>query len=177
MDRVLSSVQVVPWSTLKDLIDTSLVDFSVLPTANFYYVFTNGSVIVVSILPMDTSAETVDFETNYISSAVDFTYSEVNQYRNITGNNTTTVKSGPGILRAISVNNNTTGGNVIVYDNTSGSGTRIMTLQIGSPSGGLLSSSGLPGPAQLTALDVKFTTGLTIVTSGSSSNNITIYYR
>lgn len=173
----MSSVQIVPWTTLKDLLDTGQIDYSVLPTTNFYYVFTNGTVIVVSILPKDTSAETVDFETNYLPHVVDFVYQEINQYQNITGNGTTVVKSGPGLLRAIILNNNTTGGTMTVYDNTAASGTKIMTLQLGTPSGGLLSTSGFPSPCSLPALDVRFNTGLTVVMAGSSSNNVTVYYR
>lgn len=173
----MSSLQVVPWGTLKDLIDAGLTDYSVFPTPSFYYVFTNGTITVVSVLPMDTSGETVDFQTNYLPNVVDFVYQEINQYQNIAGNATTVIKSGSGMLRALVINNNTTSGAITVYDNTAASGTKIMTIQIGSPSGGLLSTSGLPGPAQLTALDVRFNTGLTVVTSGSSSNNITVYYR
>lgn len=173
----MSSVQIVPWTTLRDLIDAGPIDYSVFPTASFYYVFTNGTITVVSVLPMDTSSDTVDFQTNYLPHVVDFVYQEINQYQNLTGNATTVLKSGAGMLRAIVINNNTTSGVMTVYDNTAASGTKIMTVQIGSPSGGLLSSSGLPGPAQLTALDVRFNTGLTVVTTGSSSNNITVYYR
>ena len=62
-------------------------------------------------------------------------------YSNLTGNSTTTVKSGLGILHGIMMNNNSTQGVVKVYDNTAGSGTLISTIQCGSPSGGLLSST------------------------------------
>lgn len=173
----MSSVQVVPWTTLRDILDVGAVDYSVFPTSSFYYIFTNGTITVVSILPMDTSADTVDFQTNYLPHVVDFVYEDINQYQNIVGNGTTVVKNAAGFLRALIINNNTTSGTITVYDNTAASGTKIMTVQIGSPSGGLLSTSGLPGPAQLSALDVRFNTGLTIVTAGSNNNNITVYYR
>jgi hypothetical protein len=102
------------------------------------------------------------------------------KYNHITGNATTTVKSGVGRLHSICINNNTTGGLIKVYDNTAGSGTLIMTLTIGTPSGGLLSSSGQGGPIFMGPLGVNgltFTTGLTVVTSGSTSNDITVIYQ
>lgn len=173
----MSDVQIVSWATMKDLLDTGLVDYSVLTTSTFYYVSASGTPSVVSILPKDASTETVDFETNYLPNVVDFAYTAINKYKNLSGNVTTVVKSGAGLLRAISINNNTTGGTVTVYDNTAGSGTKIMTLTVGSPSGGLLSASGAPGPINLTALDIRFNTGLTVVTAGSNSNNVTVYYR
>jgi hypothetical protein len=72
-----------------------------------------------------------------------------NSYRNITGNSTVTVKSSGGTLHGIMVNNNSTGGTITIYDNTAGSGTVIAVLQVGTPSGGLLSSSGTPTSAFL----------------------------
>lgn len=111
-----------------------------------------------------------------VSDAFKVETDPVSSYSNITGNTTSTVKSGAGRLRGILIGDNTTGGSVVVYDNTAGSGTKITTIQIGSPSGGLLSSSGQPGPVYL-PLNTTFSTGLTVVTSGSSSNNITVVYR
>lgn len=98
------------------------------------------------------------------------------QFRNITGNATTVVKSGAGTLVGIQINNNSTGGTVTIYNNTAGSGTKIATLTIGSPSGGLLSTSGTPGPVLLGAVSVAFSIGLTVVTSGSGNNDVTAYY-
>lgn len=171
------SVEQVPWSTLKALLAVAPIDYSYVQTASFYYIYTSGLVTIVVAIPQDGGTDVLDWETNYKASAVDFFYQEINQYHNITGNATTTVKASAGLLRGICLNNNTTGGVVTVYDNTAASGTKIMTLQLGTPSGGLLSSSGSPGPVNLPVLDVRFNTGLTIVTSGSTSNNITVYYR
>lgn len=98
-------------------------------------------------------------------------------YRNITGNATTVVKPVPGRLNSIVINKNWTGGTVTIYDNTSATGTIIGTIDVGTPSGGLLSSSGIPGPVTINFLNIETTTGLTIVTSGSTSNNITVIYR
>lgn len=100
-----------------------------------------------------------------------------NKFRNLTGNATTTVKSGSGTLSGVLINNNTTGGTITIYDNTAASGTLIGTFTVGSPSGGLLSSSGQPSPFSTGPLGLEFATGLTIVTAGSASNNVTILYR
>lgn len=170
-------VEQVGWTALKPLIDAASLDYGHVETSSMYYVFTSGAVTLATGIAKDGGADVTDYEATYKANAKDFFYSEVNRYQNLTGNGTTVVKSGAGILRAISINNNTTGGTITLYDNTAGSGTKIMTLQIGSPSGGLLSSSGLPGPITLPALDIRFNTGLTIVTTGSSSNNITAFYR
>lgn len=171
------SVETMQWSSLKPIIDAVPIDFSYIETSALYLVYTSGLINILAEIPRDGGSDVTDFEANYKANAVNFFYTEINQYQNLVGNGTTTVKSGPGILRAISINNNTTGGTVTVYDNTAGSGTKIMTLQIGSPAGGLLSSSGLPGPITLPSLEIRFNTGLTIVTAGSSINNITVYYR
>lgn len=99
-------------------------------------------------------------------------------YNRQTGNGTTTVKSGAGTLIGIIINNDNTGGTFTVYDNTAGSGTIIMgAVQMGTPSGGLLSSTGLRGPNYLGTLNIAFTTGLTVVRAGDANNNITVIYR
>ncbi len=100
-----------------------------------------------------------------------------NRYSHLTGNATTTVKSGSGRLHGIMINRNWTGGTITVYDNTAGSGTKIAAIDVGTPSGGLLSTTGTPGPVNLGPLGLEFSTGLTIVTSGSSSNDITVLYQ
>lgn len=79
---------------------------------------------------------------------------------NITTATTTTVKSGKGILRGISVNT-TAAGTITVYDNTAGSGTKIGTLKASIVEGTYF---GLPAV---------FNTGLTIVTAAAS--DITVY--
>jgi hypothetical protein len=102
------------------------------------------------------------------------------KYSHLTGNATTTLKTGIGRLHSISINNNTTGGLIKIYDNTAGSGTSMMFLTIGTPSGGLLSTSGQSGPSILGPFGINgitFSTGLTIVISGSTSNDITVIYQ
>jgi hypothetical protein len=98
-------------------------------------------------------------------------------FQNLTGNVTTTLKSGSGVLKGILINNNTTGGTLTLYDNTSASGTKIATMTIGTPSGGLLSGNGQGGPFLVDGLNIEFKNGLTVVTAGSTSNDITVLYR
>lgn len=88
-----------------------------------------------------------------------------NKYINISSNRTTVVKSGPGILHSIVINNNSSG-LITIYDNTTGSGTVMFCfiLVAGAPF-----STG--------ALGLEFNTGLTIVTSGLLfNNNVTLLY-
>jgi hypothetical protein len=99
------------------------------------------------------------------------------QYKNVSGNGTTVVKATGGVLVAVIINNNATGGTVTVYDSITGSGTVIFGILVGSPSGGLLSTSGLPGPFTTGPLDLEFYNGLTVVTAGSNNNNVTLVYR
>lgn len=91
-----------------------------------------------------------------------------NSFINLTGNATTTVKSGSGKLQSIVINDNNTGGTVGIYDNTAGSGTLIGTIAIAPVLSG-------QGPTSL-FYGLKFSTGLTLVTSGSSNNDITVVY-
>ena len=136
--------------------------------------YTNCQPKYNSSLPTPSSGDRIDCQVNQFGeAAVQFR----NQYSNIVGNSTTTVKSGSGRLHGIMINKNWTGGTATIYDNTAGSGTKIATIDFGSPSGGLLSTTGLPTPTMIGPLGLEFSTGLTVVTSGSSSNNITILYQ
>lgn len=73
---------------------------------------------------------------------------------------TTTVKSGTGRLHTITIGE-TAAGAITVYDNTAGSGTVIAVLKASIAE-------------QTFTFDVKFTTGLTIVTAGASK--LTVSY-
>jgi hypothetical protein len=86
-------------------------------------------------------------------------------YKNITTAATTTVKASPGTLGGISVNTSQSGASAVVYDNTAASGTKIGTFAL--TAAGMLADV----PA-----GVAFTTGLTIVTSGSTAADITVFY-
>lgn len=78
---------------------------------------------------------------------------------------TTVVKSGQGLLHCITFNKPTATGTVTIYDNTAGSGTVIGTITVPSS----------PQPCSV-FYDVKFSTGLTIVTATAASD-ITVCYR
>lgn len=84
-------------------------------------------------------------------------------YKNITTNATTTVKTGAGQLAAIVVNTAGSAWTATIYDNTLGSGTKIATLsanaQVALPYG------------------VRFGTGLTIVTAGTTPGDITVVWK
>jgi len=85
------------------------------------------------------------------------------EYLNITTSTTTAVKSGSGVLHSISINTlGSVASLVTVYDNTSGSGTKIATINSLTLSGSFI-------------YDITFNTGLTIVTTGAP--NITVSYR
>lgn len=81
-------------------------------------------------------------------------------YRNIATQTTTVVKTGEGFLHTLTINTPLASGVATVYDNTAGSGTKIATITF---PGTLLND-------QPTAVlyDIKFSTGLTIVTSGAN---------
>lgn len=139
-----------------------------------------ASVVLGGYTQEQNDADKADFEASYQSMAntpIFYNMQFQNKFSNITGNTTQTVKGAPGILHSIMLNNNTTGGTVTLYDNTSGSGTKIATLHIGTPSGGVLSSSGEPGPLLIGPMGVVFMTGLTVVSAGSTSNDITVCYQ
>lgn len=88
-------------------------------------------------------------------------------YANITTATTTTVKSGAGFLHSIVLNTLAASGSLVIYDNTAGSGTKIATIT---------NPLTLLAEGPLTALyDVSFSTGLTIVTTGTQ--DITATYR
>lgn len=88
-----------------------------------------------------------------------------NSYSNITTATTTTVKASAGTLHTICVNSlGTVASTAIVYDNTAGSGTKIATLNT-------LALLGCQ------TLDVAFSTGLTIVSTGTVAPDITVSYR
>lgn len=88
------------------------------------------------------------------------------QFTNITTATTTTVKSGSGTLVRLVVNKATTTGTITIYDNTAGSGTKIGTITFGAA---LLSD-----PPIVADYGCRFSTGLTIVTTGT--NDITVVW-
>lgn len=91
---------------------------------------------------------------------------DFHQYTNIAGAATTVIKTGPGVLIGIQVNKAVASGVITVYDNTAGSGTKIATIT--NPATLLHSQIELE-------YEVKFSTGLTIVTS--AADDITVIWR
>lgn len=88
------------------------------------------------------------------------------QYNNITGQTTTLIRTGNGVLHTLCFNNPTATETVTIYDGTSASGgTKIGTITV-------------PASPQLGCLvyDVAYGAGLTIVTATASSD-ITVSYR
>ena len=83
---------------------------------------------------------------------------------NITTNTTTTLKSGSGVAHTIVINARGTGSTITVWDNTSAAGTKLATID-----------STLSTTAFL--YDMKFGTGLTVVTAGAGAADITVTYR
>ncbi len=93
--------------------------------------------------------------TAQVNSAKHWTY--VNY---ATAQSSTTLITGAGVLHAIVINFPVASATVTVYDNTAASGTKIALITLPAA---LLSS----GPEEI-LLDVKFSTGLTIVTTGTN---------
>ena len=89
-----------------------------------------------------------------------------NSFQNIAGAATTTVKSGAGTLVKIVYNKPIASSVVTIYDNTAASGTKIATIT--NPVALLQQQLYLP-------YEVKFSTGLTLVTS--AADDITVVYR
>lgn len=88
-------------------------------------------------------------------------------YLNITTATTTTVKSGSGLFNSLTINKQVATGVITIYDNTAASGTKIGTITAGAAL--------LTDPPLQTIYNVKFSTGLTIVTSQAA--DLTISYR
>lgn len=101
----------------------------------------------------------VNAETFYTRSVENWSY------RNITTATTTVVKSGTGTVKGILINSKGTVASLItIYDNTSATGSKIGTIDSLTLSG-------------LFDLGVVFTTGLTIVTTGTIAPDITVVYK
>lgn len=89
-------------------------------------------------------------------------FNNIYQASNIAASGTNTVKSGTGVLHAITINT-TVASTITIYDSLTGTGTKIGTI------------AASPAIGSTFLFDVAFTTGLTIVTAGNS--DITVSYR
>lgn len=100
-------------------------------------------------------------QNQFTDTSVNF----MNSFRNIAGNATTLVKTGAGTLHGLMINN-VASGVVTIFDSLTATGTIIATLTL---------SAGVP--TFLGPMGLQFATGLTIVTSGAVTNNITAIYQ
>lgn len=89
----------------------------------------------------------------------------IGNYLNITGDATTLVKNGTGVLYSLTLNNPTATEVITIYDGLTTSGTKIGTITIPAS----------PMPVTL-AYNTTFNVGLTIVTATATSD-ITVNYR
>lgn len=88
-----------------------------------------------------------------------------NSYSHISTAATTVVKSGAGTLCRVTVNSlGTVASSTTIYDNTAGSGTVIAVIN----------TLALSGPFDY---DIQFSTGLTLVTTGTAAPDITVSYK
>lgn len=88
---------------------------------------------------------------------------DVGSFSHISTATTTTVKSGAGILKSVCYNTkNANGDTMTMYDNTAGSGTVI----------GVFTSSGQSNVGACASYNLKFATGLTMVTTGTSDYTV-----
>jgi hypothetical protein len=86
------------------------------------------------------------------------------EYKNITTDTTTTLKTGPGYLHTICINTPAATGTVTIFDNTTNSGTKIGTITSFASTVGCLT------------YDVAFWTGLTVVTA-TAAPDLTVTFR
>lgn len=116
---------------------------------------------VVSSTGTYAATGTTSQNDNEYASIATFKYVTPNMVTPI--NTATTIKSGSGTLRKLAINTIGTGSaNVILYDNTTNSGTIIATVSLTSAVGTLL-------------YDLNFNTGLTIVVN-STTSDFTVTY-
>lgn len=85
-------------------------------------------------------------------------------FRNITGDGTTVVSPGAGILHTVTFNNPTATEVVTIYDSVASSGTKVATITVPSS----------PQPVTLT-FDAAVSNGITVVTATATSD-ITITF-
>jgi hypothetical protein len=100
--------------------------------------------------------------TNYAQGV--FTANGYN-YTNITTKTTTTAKTGSGVLHGIVINKAGSADTLTVYDNTAGSGTTIGTITVTSSVNFVF------------LYDVAFSTGLTVVSGGTTAGDYTVIWR
>lgn len=86
-------------------------------------------------------------------------------YTNITSKTTTTCKTGPGVLKAIIINKAGSSDTLTVYDNTAGSGTTIGSITVTASVNFVFT------------YEAAFSTGLTVVSGGTTAGDYTVIWR
>lgn len=137
---------------------------------------TGAVVVSSSVLPTGASTSSLQSTTNTLlngglpaalgsggglkidGSGTSLPVQQKNSFNNITTATTTTVKSGAGFLHNIIINTSVALATITLYDNTAASGTKIATVTM--PAALLASQIVL-------TYDISFSTGLTIVTTGT----------
>lgn len=117
-----------------------------------------------STLPTFTNGQRADLQANLMG---ELAVRSRHRTTRITGNTTTVVKSGTGVFAGIAWGQVNGSASVTVYDNTAGSGTVIWDISPGS--------NALNGT--IARMDREVTTGITVVTSGLLTLDITILWQ
>jgi hypothetical protein len=133
--------------------------------------YVSGSISVVAYpavagAPNQLAHQYLDTKLDPVNDGIT-TYPHGHSYTNITSATTTTIASGAGVLRALTINTFVASATIKIYDNTAGSGTPIATLTLPSTITG-------DAPCSI-PFEAAFTTGLTVVTSGAT--DITVLAR
>ena len=112
-----------------------------------------------TVQPGNTANTTPWLTTNQASATGGYSFSHIST------NATTTAKSGAGTLHTITINTPGATDTLTVYDNTAGSGTVIAVINDASTN------------ATTLTYDLAFTTGLTIVSAGTTAPDVSVSYK
>lgn len=147
-------------STFEATATTTSVGLPNVSTAGIAAVTSNASMNLTQIASgaISTSATGIMNVSLAASATNGYTYNHVS------ANGTFTVKSGAGVLHSITVNNTGTSDTATIYDNTAGSGTVIALINTALTHGTLL-------------FDCAFTTGITVVMTGTGPGDLTLNYK
>jgi len=126
-------------------------------------ILTQVTASTASLVSIDGKSTTIATNTGNTKTSVDSVVTNTNalSYNNITTSTTTVVKAAPGVVGKITVNTAGGAGTITLYDNTSGSGAIIATLD-----------STVIGTFEY---NVTATIGITVVTTGAP--DVTVTYR
>lgn len=117
-----------------------------------------------STLPGPASGQRIDAQANAFG---ELSIRPRNKFTHVTGNTTVTIKNSAGVLAGICFGVVSTQSTIVVYNNTTASGTVFTSIDFGS-------TINLGFCSQI---DAEMSTGITIVTGGNVSNDITVLYQ